>query len=673
MRLVGTKRVALPLCILVACVAALVKGGESEGAPSARTLDDYRHFRIAAIDLAGRMPTRDEISAFERPDFEFDKWIDEQLAGPAYVERMTRIYMDLLRLEPNLNFSSGPAQLFRQEIQGPDGKPVLVFYRNGQRREREATDGEFCLSPDETGLAVRSGAQPVGTPKKVSKKTLDKYTTLVRPWWLYKDYQSVNPSMRLGEGWTDADPDYKLVDGLLTDPDGRPTIEVRVCREETQTRDVGHVYASGRIKTPEAKAERAEAIEEKRKLPPLRARLVDGQLPESGFPGGRIKPAPLDKPYATKHKGEEISCSSRMALDYATDCGCGMGLERCIPNDGPNQGNAFFFPNHMPLGPGLPLDSVKQQAQRWFPYWWSREAVHYLDDLFASDRDFREVLTGHRTFVNGPLAQFYKSIQRGNCCGAEVAFGMTEETEPLFDPKRVPADLAPQDVDKWEVVADRGPHAAGVLTLPMFLEKYASARARGAALYNAFLCKSFVADNKTELTPSTEPNLMTRPGCSTCHATLEPLAAYFARVEPGNFVFLPQSLFPVHDGACKKDRNGKLNGQCNALYDVAFADDKGAVLRSAYGSPAHADATPAGAAEEITRSPDFATCAVQRVTSSFLGRPTTPDDAPLLKSLTDRFVQSGYRMRALVRGVIDSPAYAKSNNRGSSSTEGGAK
>ena len=48
--------------------------------------------------------------------------------------------------------------------------------------------------------------------------------------------------------------------------------------------------------------------------------------------------------------------------------------------------------------------------------------------------------------------------------------------------------------------------------------------------------------------------------------------------------------------------------------------------------------------------PEFAQCAVQRVTSSFLGRPTTPDDEALLASLTDAFVRSGYRMRALVRG-----------------------
>jgi hypothetical protein len=659
LRLYCPRRLSLLLASLLALSALAAGAGESSATPSPRALDDYRHFRITAIDLAGRMPTRAEVAAFERPDFDFDKWIDQELTGPGYVERMTRIYMDLLRLEPNITFSSQPAQLFRQEIQGPDGKPVLVFYRNGQRRAREATDGDFCLSPDETGLIVRSGAAAVGTPKKVSKPLLDRYTTLVKPWWLYKDYLSVNPSQRLGAGWTDVDPDYKLVDGLLTDSDGHPTTEVRVCREEAQTTQAGHVYASGRTKPPDAKNEPKTPGEKRAKY---RVKLVDGKIPETTFAGGRLKPAPFDRPYATKHKGELLACDSRSALELATECGCGIGLERCLPNDGPNQGSAFFFPSHAPLGPALPLDSAKQQAQRWFPYWWSREAVHFLDDLFASDRDFREILTGHQTFVNGPLAQFYKSIQRGNCCGPEMAFGMIEETEPLFDPKNVPADLAPQDLGKWELVADRGPHAAGVLTLPMFLEKYASARARGAAIYNAFLCKSFVADDKTQLAPSTEPNLMIRPGCSTCHATLEPLAAYFARVEPGTFVFLPQASFPARTTACKKDKNGRMNGPCTSLYDVAFADDTGALLRSAYGSPAHADATPAGAAEEITRTPEFAACAVERVTSSFLGRPTTVDDAPLLRSLEGEFKNSGYRMRALVRALVHSPAYRSANN-----------
>src|SRR5271170_5383911 len=98
------------------------------------------------------------------------------------------------------------------------------------------------------------------------------------------------------------------------------------------------------------------------------------------------------------------------------------------------------------------------------------------------------------------------------------------------------------DATRWELVADRGPHAAGLLTMPVFLAKYASRRARGAAVYTAFLCKSFVADHM-DLKPSTEPNLMVREGCSTCHATLEPLSAYFTRVEEASWVFLPGSEF----------------------------------------------------------------------------------------------------------------------------------
>jgi hypothetical protein len=637
----GASRIAplFALLVAVALVPLLAIDAASAGPPPVkRTLEDYRHFRIAAIDLLGRMPTREEVGAFERSDFDFDRWVDHTLDGPAYVERMTRIYMDVLRLEPNLNFTSAPSELLRHRVLGPDGKEVWVYYRENQRRERPETDGEFCLSPDETGAIIRPRQQDKGTLKKVSQKLLDTYTVLVKPWWLYRDYKTKDARQLFGtDAWKDADPQYKPVETLLTEdgkPDGKPATAVRICREEASPREAGHVYASGRTKP----------------LP------KDAKLP-----GGRYRPPPVDRPYATQHQGQELACDTKMALDYAPDCGCGVGLERCIPGDSNNGGNAFYFPNHMPLGPGYPLDDARQQQQRWFPYWWSREAVRFMDDLFASDRDFREVLTGKQTFVNGPLAQFYRTIQRSNCCGPEAGFGMLEESQPLLDPKSVPADLDPQDVSTWKMVADRGPHAAGILTMPMFLEKYASARARGAALYNDFLCKSFVADNQ-QLTPSTEPNLMVRPGCKTCHATLEPLAAYFARVEASSFVFLPQAEFPVHNPKCTLDKNGKLNGNCNALYDPAFADAKSATLRSAYGSPAHADETPAGAAQDIVRMPEFAQCAVERVTSSFLGRQTTPDDDALLASLTQTFVRSGYKMKSLVRAIVRSDAYRKSNN-----------
>ena len=147
----------LAVAALLAAVAVLPLSFDAESAspaPARRTLDDYRHFRVAAIDLLGRMPTRDEIAGFERSDFDMGRWIDASTSGPAYAERLTRVYMDLLRLEPNLNFSSAPAQLYRHDVLGPDGKPLPVYFRASQRRERPETDGEFCLSSGRVGALV---------------------------------------------------------------------------------------------------------------------------------------------------------------------------------------------------------------------------------------------------------------------------------------------------------------------------------------------------------------------------------------------------------------------------------------------------------------------------------------------------------------------------------------
>ena len=633
------QRLAWVLAILSFFVAC---GKKNEGAKATtgRSLEEYRRFRSTAVDLLGRMPTRAELLELEKPDFNMDAWIDKHLDDPTYATRMTRIYMDLLRLEPNLTFGIVPWQLYRVKLDTEIG-PVYVYYRPNERRTREETDGEFCLTSDETGVIVRPNNADLGTPKKVTKDALEKATVLVKPWWLYHDYTANDPHERYGADWSKPDPEYKVADSLLKEPDGTDTTQVRICKEEAQSNDSGHIYASGRGKaTPVPKLAKG-------------AKLAPGELP----PGGRVRPPPVDKPYATEHANEPVACATREAFEMSADCGCGRALERCLPSDGDGQGSGgFFIPKNEPLGPELPLDSVRQATQRWLPYWWSREVVHFLDNLFASDEDFRDILVGKATNVNGPLAQFYRGIQRINCCGPETFFGMLEEKEPLVDPSKVPADLLAHDVSVWKRIPDRGPHAAGILTMPVFLEKYASARARGAVLYNAFLCKTFQS-SQVKLEPSTEPNLMVRPGCQNCHLALEPLAAYFTRIEASNFTFLPKAQFPLKNPLCKLGANGKLNASCAALYDPAFVDGNGAQLRSAYGSPAHADAEAIGGGRDIIAMPEFASCAVEKVASSFLGRATDDDDAALLESLTTDFVNSGFRMKSVVKGILRSDAY----------------
>ena len=121
--------------------------------------------------------------------------------------------------------------------------------------------------------------------------------------------------------------------------------------------------------------------------------------------------------------------------------------------------------------------------------------------------------------------------------------------------------------------------------------------------------------------------------------------------------FLPPASFPVDSPLCKKNAQGKAAGFCAPFYDPAFSDDAHGTLRGAYAARAHVDEGPAGAGAELAASPDFATCAVERVSSAFLGRALTSDDAALATSLRETFVASGYRMRALVRALVKSPRY----------------
>ncbi|MGZ3453364.1 MAG: DUF1585 domain-containing protein [Polyangiales bacterium] len=604
-------------------------------APSAqakRSLTEYRWFRALSIDLQGRIPSKDEVATFEKDGFDADAWIDGHLAGPAYAERIRRIYMDLLRLEIGKSFQFVPRAtvLRRIQIQGPDGKPLYVYFRAGQRRAREETDGDFCLTQAETGLQFPPNTTPTGTAKSVDAATLDANTVLVKPWWLYRDYRSSAPKDLVTGGGAM----YAPVDTLINDADGTtPVTEVRVCKEEASTATSGTVYATKCV--------------------------VDSKAPP---PYGRMIRLPSDTVYAKAHAGESLACGSGSAYTNTLECGCGVGLERCMPGNSPGfDPAAFNLPQHVPVGADAPTDVASDSESSWSRFFWGEEAKRFLDGIVADDRDFRDVLLAKDTVINGPLAQFYKSFAPASCCGASTdAFGYVQP-DALFDPSKIPAALTPNDVDKWTKIDDRGAHASGILTMPVFLTKYGSRRGRAHVLYQAFLCRDFVAGN-VKLTPSTEPNLMIRDGCSTCHATLEPLASYFTRVVESDWTFLPQTTFPIDSTTCKGSDPSKMSSACKTYYDPAFSSATQGLLRGAYGSKAHADEGPSGIGKYLTDAPEFSSCVVSNVASSFLGRQLGPDDAQLQESLVTAFDGGGHKMRALVRALVKADAYRNAND-----------
>jgi hypothetical protein len=571
------------------------------------------------------------VGAFESERFELDAWIDAHLSGPAYAERVRRVYMDLLRLgvSPMFPFARRPMILQRVTIKGPSGEDLPVYFREGQRRVSPLTDGTFCMTQAETGLSWLQiiGSEPRGSIKPVSREVLERATRVAKPWWLYRDHAAMNPRDFYDGRW----PGFTLAPDLKATGGEFPR-EIRVCAEEADTGEAGTIYASGRKKDV--------------------------------FPPGRVFPAPADTPFATANAGRPIDCKSGTAFAYATDCGCGPGLERCMPSNAPmGDGRVLQFPTWLPLGPEIPFDEAPQGASNWFRQWLAGEAVHFFDYILAGDRDFRELLTARYSFVNGPLSQFYRSgMADGACCAEGVSFGYVEPAS-LVTPAQVP-ELPPQEVGRWQMVPDRGPQAAGILTMPAFLGKATSARSRARVLWQAFACRDFVA-GKIELMPSSERDLTRRPGCQVCHATLEPLAAYFARIKAGSWTFLPPEPFPVHTQACRRDEKQPdklVPASCNAFYDATFADAASATLRSAYAAPDHVEAGPAGLAEALTGSSEFAPCVARNMALSFLGRPLTADDAPLQAHLASAFTGSGYRMRALVRALVRSDAYQKAND-----------
>ncbi len=626
-----------PHLVSAAALAAITLGaGHLEAAPSAaRTLTEYRYFRALMVDLQGRVPSRAELVAFEKPAFDVDKFIDTALTSQGYASRVRRLYMDLLRLDVGSTFAFRPnaSVLRRQTLQGPDGKKIYVYYRNGQRRTREATDGVFCLTKEETGVAWTTNGNAIGTPINTTQAALDANTTVVKPWWLYKDFKEASPTKLYGTGWTPADASFALIPELLTEADGTTTTtEVRVCKEEASTANTGTVYWTGR-KAPVA---------------------------GTPIPYERVQALPLDDTYATTYKGQSVACDSGTAITHSTECGCGVGLEKCMPAAGNGtEPNAFTLPSGAMMGIDKPTSIEKTTAGAWHRQWWSQEAVRYVETIAREDRDFRQILTGKWTTVNGPLTQFYKYHAPANCCGNAYQFGLAHP-EGLVDATKLPA-LAPYDVAEWKMVADRGPQASGILTMPVFLSKYGTRRGRAHVIYNVFQCRQFVAE-EVKLEPSNEPDLSKRAGCATCHAKLEPMSAYFTRVLESDWTFLPKELFPADNATCRNADPKKISGQCRNYYDPAFVTTTNAFLRGAHAAPANADAGPAGLGKEITESPEFARCVVSNVTSSFLGRQLGTEDGPMMTKLEEKFVEGGFKLRTLIRLLVKERAYASANN-----------
>src|SRR4051812_42418770 len=112
-----------PIQAVIAALGLLGSWVSMAQATPAPTLSDYKYFRALSVDLLGRIPTRDELLAFEKPGFSVDKWLDDHLQGSTYAARLTRIYADLLRPQINsFRYNNTRNTLARLQVKDDAGK-----------------------------------------------------------------------------------------------------------------------------------------------------------------------------------------------------------------------------------------------------------------------------------------------------------------------------------------------------------------------------------------------------------------------------------------------------------------------------------------------------------------------------------------------------------------------
>ena len=350
-------------------------------------------------------------------------------------------------------------------------------------------------------------------------------------------------------------------------------------------------------------------------------------------PGTEVKVCALEA-RAKLEAFNGASCSTVEAL-YTGYCGCGPDLQHCLTID----------------GAGELADSLQEQSLR------------MAGKPIAEGRSYFDMLTDIDDEVNGPIVHFYRHL-------AQLAVDPTIYIPP------VPVAQLPADMDwtttEWRALP-RGAGHSGVLTSMLYLLRFQTDRARANRFWEAFMCTPFIADAASLPSPndacSNEPNLRKRCGCNTCHATLEPSAAYWARFSNAGTLYLDPLLFPKYRASCATCmENGNCDFTCQRYYvtEAGHPDEEpylgmlSAFMFRGEEESSHVEAGPAGLVSEQLASGVLQRCTTERVFERLHGRDMTPEERQeLLPDIVAQFEASGWDFKELLKAWVTSPSYRR--------------
>lgn len=326
--------------------------------------------------------------------------------------------------------------------------------------------------------------------------------------------------------------------------------------------------------------------------------------------------------------GQQVSCGDTRAYGNRA-CGCGAGLKFCFSPTSESEIRA----------------SLREQVLR------------SVDDVSRGARPYSDLILGTRAHQDGRIAFWKKHLAQA--FSFRLLYTLPDQDEEIRDVAYSAG---------WAEVNRGGLHA-GVVTLPGYLLRFQTDRARANRYSNAFMCRPFEPPKQLVQEGGCSENgtdLSQRCYCQSCHRRLEPLSQHWALfAEAGSTQITDRVALPTSQPSCV----GSNNDRCKRFY-VTEPDAPEAVrglLRAFEWSTLHPEYLPAVTtgpkrqAEEILATGEFADCTVRRMFRYFLKRDvdSTGAERELFQTLKRDFISSGYDLPELVTALVSLPQYRR--------------
>lgn len=279
---------------------------------------------------------------------------------------------------------------------------------------------------------------------------------------------------------------------------------------------------------------------------------------------------------------------------------CGSDLSRCFI-----QHPDLVAANNAELGATEIFDSgvavIKSLA---------KQSAGLATAVVVANYPYTKILEPGLTAVDGAIAHFYRQKHHFDLVKMHTP-------QPLID---LVTSMSLTDTRFRLVNIGTSYEYAGVLTTFGWLRRYEKNRTRANQTYERLLCRKFTSE-LPRVFPQDPGNLRQTPGCSGCHATLDPLADFFAMWGEG----------------------GNLYTGVGVAISTTFGGQSGSYL--------------ADLADIIRNDNAFAACQVENAWQFLMGRKFYAGEADLRAALTAYFVSTSYSFKELLFAIATHPGF----------------